>query len=87
MILIGYHRFSLDIIDSYHPPLDSHHPTIPSISTIPKIIEVLRVRVENTQKVIGNAKRMDTRDAKAREIGAFRRLENARNFQRGWKPR
>ena len=28
-----------------------------------------------------------TRDAKAREMGAFRRLENARNFQRGWKPR
>jgi len=45
------------------------------------------LRVENTQKSIDNEQLMEKRDAKLREMGAFRRLENTKSFARGWKPK
>jgi len=45
------------------------------------------LRIESTEKPLENETVMEKRDAKVREMGAFRRLENTKSFARGWKPR
>jgi len=45
------------------------------------------LRVQSTEQSLENEERMEKRDAKLQDLGAFRRLENQKSFARGWKPR
>ena len=66
-----------------------HQSTMGEAPKDVKDSDVVRFRLlqENAEKLRGNAKQLDQRQAKMKELGYFRPMLGTQSFQRGFKPR